>query len=131
MRSTPYREAVGALMWAATMTRPDVAYAAHQLGRFNDNPRPAHWRAANRALQYLWRAKDYVALAEVVNELRFLRQVEGFLTPPIDENIVIREYKEKTLEMATNRFSSWRRRYVHVKYHIVRDAIESGIIRTH
>ena len=74
---------------------------------------------------------EYVALAEVVNELRFLRQVEGFLTPPIDENIVIREYKEITLEMATNRFSSWRRRYVHVKYHIVRDAIESGIIRTH
>ena len=34
---TPYREAVGALMWAATMTRPDVAYAAHQLGKFNDN----------------------------------------------------------------------------------------------
>ncbi|CAM9469842.1 unnamed protein product, partial [Ascophyllum nodosum] len=35
---TPYREAVGAIMWAATMTRPDVAYAAHQLGKFNDNP---------------------------------------------------------------------------------------------
>ena len=32
MRVTPYRDAVGALMWAATMTRPDVAYAAHQLG---------------------------------------------------------------------------------------------------
>ena len=29
MRVTPYREAVGALMWAATMTRPDVACAAH------------------------------------------------------------------------------------------------------
>ena len=29
MRVTPYREAVGALMWAVTMTRPNVAYAAH------------------------------------------------------------------------------------------------------
>ncbi|CAN0457551.1 unnamed protein product, partial [Ascophyllum nodosum] len=58
MRITPYREAVGAFMWAATMTRPGVAYAAHQLGKFNDNPRPVHWRAAKRALQYLWRAKD-------------------------------------------------------------------------
>ena len=29
MRVTPYREAVGALMWVATMTRPDVACAAH------------------------------------------------------------------------------------------------------
>ena len=31
MRVTPFREAVGALVWAATMTRPDVVYAAHQL----------------------------------------------------------------------------------------------------
>ncbi|CAM9938991.1 unnamed protein product [Ascophyllum nodosum] len=58
MRITPYREAVGALMWAATMTRPDVANAAHQLGKFNDNPGPVHWRAAKRALQYLRRTKD-------------------------------------------------------------------------
>ena len=58
MRVTPYREAVAALMWAATMTRPDVAYAAHQVGKINDNPGPAHWRAAKRALQYLWRTKD-------------------------------------------------------------------------
>ena len=58
MHATPYREAVGALMWAATMTRPDFAYAAHQLGKSNDNPGPVHWRAAKRALQCLWRTKD-------------------------------------------------------------------------
>ncbi|CAM9911565.1 unnamed protein product, partial [Ascophyllum nodosum] len=58
MRVTPYREAVGALMWAATMTRPDVAYAAHQLGKFDDSPGPVHWRATKRALKYLWRTKD-------------------------------------------------------------------------
>ena len=35
----PCREAVGALiMWAAVITCPDVAYAAHQLGKNNDNP---------------------------------------------------------------------------------------------
>ena len=31
MRVTPYREAVRALMRAAAMTRPDVAYPAHHL----------------------------------------------------------------------------------------------------
>ena len=46
MRVTSYREAVGALIWAATMTRPDVAYIAHQLGNMSDNPGPVHWRAA-------------------------------------------------------------------------------------
>ena len=54
----PYREAVGALMWTAMMTRLDVVYAAHQLGKFNDNPGPVHWRTAKRALQYPWRTKD-------------------------------------------------------------------------
>ena len=192
---TLYREAVGALVWAATMTRPDVAYAAHQLGKFNDNPRPVHWRASKRVLQYLWRTKDvgityggtpgscikllayggadfvtcpdtrrsvsggvvmlgggvrsvwfsrvqkvtaaasseseYVALVEVVNELRFLRQAKGFLTPPIDDNIVIRKDDEEAIKMVINHFSSRRARHVDVKYHIVHDAVESGVIRIH
>ena len=150
-----------------------------------------HWRAAKRALQYLWRTKDlgityggtpgsstkpsawmdadsaacpdtrrsvsggavmlgggaiswfsrvqevtaaasseseYVALAKVVNELRFLRQVKGFLTPPINDSIIPRENNEGAIKMATNRFSSRRTRHVDVKHHIVRDAVESGTV---
>ena len=52
------------------MTRPDVAYAAHQLGKFNDKPGPVHWGAAKGELQYLWRTKDVDHLrrnAEVVH----------------------------------------------------------------
>ena len=71
---------------------------------------------------------EYVALAEVVNELRFLRQVKGFLTPPID-NIIFREDNEGAIKMATNRFSSRRTRHVDVKHHIVHDAVESGVVR--
>ena len=33
--------------------------------------------------------------------------------------------------MATNRFSSRRTRHVDVKNHIVRDAVESGVVRIH
>ena len=40
------------------MTRPDVAYAAYQLGKLNDNPGLVHWRAAKRTLQYVCRTKD-------------------------------------------------------------------------
>ena len=43
---------------------------------------------------------EYVALADVVNELRFLRQVIGFFTPPIDD-IIIREDKEEAIKRAT------------------------------
>ncbi|CAN0144290.1 unnamed protein product, partial [Ascophyllum nodosum] len=58
MRVTPYRKALGAIMWTVTMNLPDIAYAAHQIGKFNDNPGPAYWRAAKRALQYLWRTEE-------------------------------------------------------------------------
>ena len=72
-----------------------------------------------------------VVLAEVVNELRFLRQVKGLLTPPIDDNIEIREGNEGAIKMATNCFSSRRTRHVDVKHHIIRDAVESGVVQIH
>ena len=72
-----------------------------------------------------------MALAEVVNELRFLLQVKGFLTPPIDDNTIIREDNEGGIKMATNRFNSRGTRHVDVKHHVVRDAVESDIVRIH
>ena len=62
---------------------------------------------------------EYVTLAEVVNELCFLRQVKNSLTPPIDDNTVIKEDKEEDIKMTTNRFSSRRTRHVDVKHHIM------------
>ena len=74
---------------------------------------------------------EYMALAEVFNELCFLRQMKGFLTPPIDDNIAITEDNEGAIKMATNRFGSRRTRHVGVKHHIVRDAVESGVVQIH
>ena len=54
--------------------------------------------------------------------------MKGFLTPPIDDKIVIREDNQGTIRMATNCFFSSRRtRHVAVKHHIVRDAVESVV----
>ena len=72
-----------------------------------------------------------MALAEVVNELRFLRQMKSFLTPPIDDNIMIRDDNEGAIKMATNHFSSRCTKHVDVNNHIVRNAVESGVIRIH
>ena len=74
---------------------------------------------------------EYVALAEVVTELRFLRQVKGFLAPPIDDNIAIREDNEGAIKVATNRFSGRRARHVDAKDHIVCDAVENGVVQIH
>ncbi|CAN0306497.1 unnamed protein product [Ascophyllum nodosum] len=74
-------------------------------------------------------SSEYVALAEVVNELRFLRQVKAFMVPPIDYNIRVHEDNEGAIKMAENRFSSRRTRHIDVKHHMVRDAVDGGIIR--
>ena len=49
----PFREMVGALMYAALRTRPDIEHAVSTLGQFSSNPKQEHWSAAKRVLRYL------------------------------------------------------------------------------
>ena len=42
MASIPYINAVGALMYLAVATRPDIAHTVSVLSRFNSNPGMAH-----------------------------------------------------------------------------------------
>jgi hypothetical protein len=53
MQQHPYISVVGSLMYLAVTTRPDIAYAAGVLARFNSNPGAAHWQAAKHVLRYL------------------------------------------------------------------------------
>jgi hypothetical protein len=53
VNSVPYREAVGALMYAMTATRPDIATAVGMVSRFNSCFGMAHWKAVKRILRYL------------------------------------------------------------------------------
>ena len=59
MKKFPYREAVGALMWTATMTRPDIACTVRAVARFCENPGPAHKKAVMNILQYLLQTKEW------------------------------------------------------------------------
>ena len=193
MSRVPYREAVGALMWAATMTRPDLSFTAHNLAKFCDDPGPVHWEAVMKALQYFWRTKnlgitygggtsndtkmsayvdsdhatcpdsrrsvsggavllgsgaiswfsraqrvtasassesEYVALAEIVNETKFLRQVQEFILPNLRSYAIpIMEDNQGAIKMANNKHSSRRTRHIDVKHHVVRDAVEEGVVR--
>ena len=53
MRQYPYISLVGSLMYLAVTTRPDTAFAAGVLARFNSNPGLPHWQAAKHVLRYL------------------------------------------------------------------------------
>ncbi len=53
-----YQRKVGSLMYAAVVTRPDIAFAVSRLARFLTNPGPLHQAAADRTLLYLKRHRD-------------------------------------------------------------------------
>ena len=59
IKSVPYLAAVGALMYLATSTRPDIAYTVGCLARFNSNPGIAHWHAVKHLLRYLKGTANY------------------------------------------------------------------------
>jgi hypothetical protein len=55
---TEYQQAVGSILYAALGSRPDIAYAAGVLGRYNSAPTDQHWAAVKHLLRYLQGTKD-------------------------------------------------------------------------
>ncbi len=53
-----YRAGVGKLIWAMTITRPDLAYASIKLSQANCCPAEKHYHGVKHALKYLYCTKD-------------------------------------------------------------------------
>lgn len=51
--NVPYRELIGSLMYLATNSRPDIAYALSYASQHIENPSMMHWNALKRILRYL------------------------------------------------------------------------------
>lgn len=54
----PYRELVGSLLYLATISRPDIAFATCYLSRYLDRPTQELWTAGKRILRYLKQTKE-------------------------------------------------------------------------
>jgi len=50
---TKYQRKIGSLLYAAVITRPDIAFAVSRLSRFITNPGTKHHEGADRVLHYL------------------------------------------------------------------------------
>jgi hypothetical protein len=59
MRTVPYVSAVGALMYLAIATRPNIAFAVGVLCCFMANPGPEHWKAVKHLFRYLHGTINY------------------------------------------------------------------------
>ena len=49
----PYLSAIGALMYIANCTRPDIAFAVNLLARHNAAPMKRHWAGVKNIFRYL------------------------------------------------------------------------------
>ena len=56
---TPYRQAIGSLIYLVCCTRPDLAFTVRRLSQYLEKPLQKHWTAVKRALRYLWCTRDY------------------------------------------------------------------------
>lgn len=54
MEKIPYQEAVGSLLYAAQVSRPDIQYAVNMVSRYNHNP----GKAVKRIMRYLNGTRD-------------------------------------------------------------------------
>ena len=50
---TLYQEAIGALMYAAMGTWPDIAFAVSTLAQYSENPGWTHWEVVKQVFRYL------------------------------------------------------------------------------
>jgi hypothetical protein len=54
----PYLTVIGALMYLANCTRPDISFAVKRLARYNASPTKMHWVGVKNILRYLQGTKD-------------------------------------------------------------------------
>nr|AAS79613.1 putative copia-like polyprotein [Ipomoea trifida] len=54
----PYLSAIGALLYLANCTRPDIAFSVNLLARFSASPTRRHWSGVKHIFRYLQGTKD-------------------------------------------------------------------------
>ncbi|KAL0324728.1 UNVERIFIED_CONTAM: Secreted RxLR effector protein [Sesamum calycinum] len=54
----PYLTAIGALMYLANHTRPDITFAVNLLARYSSSPTRRHWKRIKHILCYLRNTTD-------------------------------------------------------------------------
>ena len=55
----PIRELIGALLWIALLTRPDIANSVRAVARYCSAPKLIHWKAARSILGYALRTSYF------------------------------------------------------------------------
>ena len=91
---------------------------------------PVAWRSRGQKGMVLSTSEaKYVALSEVVKELKFIIQVLETMKVNVKLPITVHVDNVGAIFMATNQTSSDRTKHVDVRYHFVREFIEDGVVK--
>ena len=79
----PYLSAVGALMYLANCTRPDIAFAVNLLARYSPEPTNRQWKGIKDVFRYLQGTKDLGLLYRRNQDLSLVGYANaGYLPDP-------------------------------------------------
>ena len=91
---------------------------------------PVAWRSrGQKGVTLSTSEAEYVALSEVVKELKFITQVLETMKVNVKLPITVHVDNVGAIFMATNQTSSDRTKHVDVRYHFVREFIEDGVVK--
>ena len=80
----PYLSAIGALMYLANYTRPDIAFSINLLARYNPAPTKRHWNGIKHILRYLSGTSDMGLFYSKAMEPQLLGYVDArYLLDPL------------------------------------------------
>lgn len=104
MKSIPYLELVGSLLFLANVSRPDISYSVSYLSRFSVNPGKKHWVAAKRILRYLKGTLDWrLTFSNKIND-----QIEGYCDADYANDTEERKSVSGYIFLLTGGSISWR-----------------------
>lgn len=79
----PYLSAVGALMYLANCTRPDIAFAVNLLARYSSEPTKRHWKGVKDIFRYIQGTKDLGLFYQKNQDLSVVGYADaGYLSDP-------------------------------------------------
>lgn len=113
----PYRQACGSLMYAATVSRPDISYAVGEISRFMQNPNHEHVNAVKRILRYLNHTKSMGIMyglkgdneisligytdADYARDIESRRSTTGYAFKIGDGVVTWKSQRQKTVALST------------------------------
>ncbi|KAH9687674.1 hypothetical protein KPL70_014852 [Citrus sinensis] len=156
MASVPYANAVGCLMYAMVLTRPDIAHAVSVVSRYMAQPGEDHWKAVKWILRYLngtvnWglmygktEASDeatlqsvvalstteaeYTATTEAVKEALWLK---GLVTELglNQKSVLVYCDSSSAIHLSKNPAHHEKTKHIDIKLHFIRNEVSRGAVK--